>query len=119
GYIADSDSIEEDTNADSIDYPDEPEDGKEDDDEDYEEDPGEDPSDEHEPEDDDDDDDTDDEDEEPIEDEEEEEHLAPADSSVAHVVDPIPSAGDTEAFETDESAPTPRSPQTRVHFSHT
>ncbi|GKG30619.1 hypothetical protein Tco_0423107, partial [Tanacetum coccineum] len=48
GYLADSDSMEEDTDADSIDYPDEPED-------------------------DDDDDDTDDEDEEPTEDEEEEE----------------------------------------------
>ncbi|GJX18046.1 putative reverse transcriptase domain-containing protein [Tanacetum coccineum] len=113
GYIADSDSMEEDTDADSIDYPDEPEDGEEDDDED----PEEDPSEEHEPEDDDDDDDTDDEDEEPTE--EEEEHLAPADSSVVPVVDPVPSAGDTEAFETDESAPTPRSPQTRVPFSQT
>ncbi|GJY83931.1 putative reverse transcriptase domain-containing protein [Tanacetum coccineum] len=59
GYIADSNSMEEDTDADSIDYPDKPEDGKEDDDED----PKEDPSEEHEPEDDDDDDDTDDEDE--------------------------------------------------------
>ncbi|GKB69147.1 transposase, MuDR, MULE transposase domain protein, partial [Tanacetum coccineum] len=52
------------------------------------------------------DDDTNDEDEEPFEDkdddEEEEEHLAPADSSVIPVVDPIPSAGDTKAFETDE-----------------
>ncbi|GJV46256.1 hypothetical protein Tco_1430792 [Tanacetum coccineum] len=115
GYIADSDSIEEDTDEDSIDYPDEPEDGEEDDDED----PEEDPSEEHEPEDDDDDDDTDDEDEEPTEDEEEEEHPAPADSSVVPVVDPVPSAGDTEAFETDESAPTPRSPQTRVPFSQT
>ncbi|GJX33668.1 hypothetical protein Tco_0243523 [Tanacetum coccineum] len=60
--------------------------------------------------DDDDDDDTDDEDEEPFEDEdddEEEEHLAPADSSAIPVVDPVPSAGDTEAFETDEAAPTP------------
>ncbi|GKF45383.1 hypothetical protein Tco_0131935, partial [Tanacetum coccineum] len=66
------------------------------------------------------DDDTDDEDEEPIEDEndeEEEEHLAPAYSSSIPVVDPVPSAGDTEAFETDESAPTPRSPQTIVPFS--
>ncbi|GKE80481.1 hypothetical protein Tco_1550481, partial [Tanacetum coccineum] len=67
---------------------------------------------------DDDDDDTDDEDEEPFEDEdddeEEEEHLALADSSVVPVVDPVPSAGDTEAFETDESAPTPRSPQTKI-----
>ncbi|GKD25879.1 hypothetical protein Tco_1232093, partial [Tanacetum coccineum] len=78
-----------------------------------------DPNEEHEPEDDDDDDDTDDKDEEPTEDEEEEEHPAPTDSSVVPVVDPVPSAGDTEAFETDESAPTPRSPQTRVPFSQT
>ncbi|GJZ48513.1 hypothetical protein Tco_0602345 [Tanacetum coccineum] len=42
-YIADSDSMEEDTDKDSIDYPDEPEDD--------EEDPEEDPSEEHEPED--------------------------------------------------------------------
>ncbi|GKA07887.1 hypothetical protein Tco_0687111 [Tanacetum coccineum] len=49
GYIADSDSMEDDTDADSIDYPDEPEDGEEDDDED----PEEDPSEEHDPEDDD------------------------------------------------------------------
>ncbi|GKG43302.1 hypothetical protein Tco_0479986, partial [Tanacetum coccineum] len=57
-YIDDSDSMEEDTDEDSIDYPDEPEDGEDDDDED----PEEDPSEEHEPEDDDDDDDdTDDE----------------------------------------------------------
>ncbi|GKG40065.1 hypothetical protein Tco_0466842, partial [Tanacetum coccineum] len=63
----------------------------------------------------DDDDDTDDEDEEPFEDEdadeeEEDEHLALSDSSVVPVVDPVPSTGDTEAFKTDESAPTPRSP---------
>ncbi|GKD97942.1 hypothetical protein Tco_1381839, partial [Tanacetum coccineum] len=68
--------------------------------------------------DDDDDDDTDDEDEEPFEDEdddeEDEEHLALADSSVVPVVDPIPSAGDTEAFEMDESAPTPKSPHTKI-----
>ncbi|GJU98375.1 hypothetical protein Tco_1327646 [Tanacetum coccineum] len=104
GYLADSDSMEEDTDADSINYPDEPEDGEEDDDED----PEEDPSEEHEPEDDDDDDDTDDEDEEPTEDEEEEEHPAPADSSVVLVVDPVPSAGDTKAFETDEARKTVR-----------
>ncbi|GKC40441.1 hypothetical protein Tco_1052825 [Tanacetum coccineum] len=57
-----------------------------------------------------DDDDADDDEEEPFEDEEddEEEHLAPADSPVIPVVDPVPSAGDIEAFETDESAPTPR-----------
>ncbi|GJT17409.1 hypothetical protein Tco_0876115 [Tanacetum coccineum] len=55
GYIADLDSIEEDTDEDSIDYPDEPEDDdedpEEDDDEDPEEDPEEDPNEEHEPED--------------------------------------------------------------------
>ncbi|GJW89709.1 hypothetical protein Tco_0167262 [Tanacetum coccineum] len=49
GYIADSDSMEED----SIDYPDEPEDDDEDPEEDDDEDPEEDPSEEHEPEDDD------------------------------------------------------------------
>ncbi|GJY79678.1 hypothetical protein Tco_0485479 [Tanacetum coccineum] len=62
-------------------------------------------------------------DEEPSEDEnddeEDEEHLAPTVSSVIVVVDHVPSAGDTEAFETDESAPTPRSPHTRVPFSQT
>ncbi|GJZ34994.1 hypothetical protein Tco_0580811 [Tanacetum coccineum] len=68
---------------------------------------------------DDDDDDTDDEDEEASDDEEEEEHLAPTDSSIVPVVDPIPSAEDTEAFETDESAPTPRSPQTKAPLSQT
>nr|GEY02493.1 hypothetical protein [Tanacetum cinerariifolium] len=47
GYIADSNSMEEDTNEDSIDYPDEPKNGEEDDDED----PEEDPSEKHEPED--------------------------------------------------------------------
>ncbi|GJV84503.1 hypothetical protein Tco_1524401 [Tanacetum coccineum] len=69
-YITDLDLMEEDTDEDSIDCPDEPEDGEEDDDEDPEEDPEEDPSEGHETEDDDDDDDMDDEDEEPIEDEE-------------------------------------------------
>ncbi|GJU07901.1 putative reverse transcriptase domain-containing protein [Tanacetum coccineum] len=122
GYIADSDSMEDDTDTDSIDYPDElgtdEEDPEEDPseehdpyDEDSEEDPEEDPSEEREPEGDDDDDDT--------EDEEEGEHLAPADSSVAPVVDHVPSTGDTEALETDESSPTPRSPHTRVPFSQT
>ncbi|GJX74350.1 hypothetical protein Tco_0312945, partial [Tanacetum coccineum] len=52
-------------------------------------------------------------------DDEEEEHLALADSSDVPVVDPVPSAGDTEAFEMDESAPTPRSPQTKVPFAQT
>ncbi|GKE79151.1 hypothetical protein Tco_1545271 [Tanacetum coccineum] len=118
GHIADSELMEED----SIDYPNEPQD----DDEDLEEDPkedhidyptdGEDGNDEP-SDDDDDDDDIDDEDEEPTEDEEEEEHLAPADSSAVPIVDHVPSVGDIKAFETDESAPTPRSPQTRVPFS--
>nr|GEV07843.1 hypothetical protein [Tanacetum cinerariifolium] len=75
-----------------------------------------------EPSNDDDDDDTNDEDEEPTKDEdddEEEEHLALADFSAVPVVDPVPSARDTEAYETDESAPTPRSPHTRVPFSQT
>ncbi|GJY42474.1 hypothetical protein Tco_0429744 [Tanacetum coccineum] len=63
------------------------------------------------------DDDTDDEDVEPFEDEddeeEEEEHLAPADSSVVPIVDPVPSAGDTEAFARiaeHAAAPTPPLP---------
>ncbi|GJR47467.1 hypothetical protein Tco_1315570 [Tanacetum coccineum] len=104
GYVADSDpdkDLEEDLKEDHFDYP---ADRGDDDDE---------PSD-----DDDDDDDTDDEDKEPFEEEdddeeEEEEHLALADSSAVPVIDPVPSAWDTEAFETDESAPTPRSPQTK------
>ncbi|GKG60104.1 hypothetical protein Tco_0609768, partial [Tanacetum coccineum] len=31
----------------------------------------------------------------------------------------VPSTGDTEAFETDESAPTPRAPQIRIPFAQT
>ncbi|GJU93648.1 hypothetical protein Tco_1318404 [Tanacetum coccineum] len=104
GYITDSDSMEEDTDEDSIDYPDEPENGEEDDDEDLKEDPSE----EHEPEDDEDDDDTNDEDEEPIKDEEEEEHPTLANSYVVPVIDPIPSAGDIEAFETNKARKTIR-----------
>ncbi|GKD06202.1 hypothetical protein Tco_1181176, partial [Tanacetum coccineum] len=67
------------------------------------------------------DDDTDDEDEEASDDEEEEEeeHLASVDSSAVPVVDLVPSAGDTEAFEMDESTPTPRLPRTKVPFSQT
>ncbi|GJS98250.1 hypothetical protein Tco_0819420 [Tanacetum coccineum] len=100
GYVADSDpdeDPEEDPEEEHVDYP---ADGGDDDDESSN--------------DDDDDDDTDDED-----DEEEEEYLALADSSAIPVVDPVPSAGDTEAFETDESAPIPRSPQIRVPFAQT
>ncbi|GJS98080.1 hypothetical protein Tco_0819250 [Tanacetum coccineum] len=70
-----------------------------------------------------DDDTDDDDDEEPFEDEdddeEEEEHLPPADPSVIPIVDPVPSARDTEAFETDETAPTPRPPQIRIPFAQT
>ncbi|GKE97234.1 hypothetical protein Tco_1582089, partial [Tanacetum coccineum] len=58
----------------------------------------------------DDDDDTDDEDGEPFE--EEEEHLAPTDPSDILIVDPVPSAEDTEALEADEPVPTPPSPLT-------
>ncbi|GKA04245.1 hypothetical protein Tco_0677026, partial [Tanacetum coccineum] len=46
-------------------------------------------------------------------DKEEEEHLALTDSSVVPAVDPVPLAEDIEAFETDESAPTPPSPRHR------
>ncbi|GJS68167.1 hypothetical protein Tco_0682732, partial [Tanacetum coccineum] len=106
GYVPDSDP-EEDPEEDSEEHPDYPADGGDGDDE---------------PSDDDSDDDNDD-DEEPFEDEEdddeEEEHLAPADSSAAPIADPVPSARDTEAFETDESAPTPRAPQTIVPFAQT
>ncbi|GJS69153.1 hypothetical protein Tco_0701994 [Tanacetum coccineum] len=108
GYVADSDpdeDLEEDPEEDHANYPDDGEDGDD------------------EPSDDDDDDDTDDEDGEHFEDEdddeEEEEHLALTDSYTIHVADLVPSARDTEAFETDESASTPRSPQTKVHFSQT
>ncbi|GKA39437.1 hypothetical protein Tco_0731988 [Tanacetum coccineum] len=83
GYVADSDP-EEDSEEEHADYP---ADGGDDDD----------------------DDDTDDEDEEPFE-EEEEEHLALADPSDVPVVDPVPSAEDTEALEADEPVPTPPSP---------
>ncbi|GKF48196.1 hypothetical protein Tco_0141447, partial [Tanacetum coccineum] len=103
-YVADSDP-KEDPEEDHVDYPAD----RGDDDDDTS--------------DDDDDDDTDDEDEEHFEDDddddEEEEHLAPAESSAVPIVDHVPSAGDTEAFETDESAPTPRSPQIRIPFAQT
>ncbi|GKB92509.1 hypothetical protein Tco_0964781 [Tanacetum coccineum] len=96
GYVADSDpdeDLEEDPEEDHAAYPVVWWDG------DYE------PSD-----DDDDDDDTDDEDEEPFEDEdgdEEEEHLTLADSFAIPIIDLVPLAGDTEAFETNEATPTP------------
>ncbi|GJR91506.1 hypothetical protein Tco_0215517 [Tanacetum coccineum] len=102
GYVADSDP-EEDPEEDSEDGPvDYPADGGDGDDDDSSD---------------------DDEEEEASEEEEaeeeEEEHLALADSVVAPVVDHVPSSEETEPFETDESAPTPRSPQTIVPFSQT
>ncbi|GJY88314.1 hypothetical protein Tco_0502942, partial [Tanacetum coccineum] len=102
GYVADSDP-EEEPEEDHIDYP---ADGGDDVDQ---------------PSNDDHDDDTDDKDEYPFEDEdddeEEDEHLALADSFTVPAVDPVPPARDTKAIETDESAPTPRSPQTKVPFA--
>ncbi|GKA29283.1 hypothetical protein Tco_0715528, partial [Tanacetum coccineum] len=106
GYVADSDPDEDPEEDPKEDYADYPADGGDGDVETY-----------------DDDDDTNDEDEEPFEDEDddekEEEHLAPTDSSAVPVVDIVPSARDTKAFETDKSAPTPRSPQIRVPFAQT
>ncbi|GKD27730.1 hypothetical protein Tco_1233944 [Tanacetum coccineum] len=57
---------------------------------------------------------------------EEEEHLAPADSAALPAIDPVPSAEETEPFETDESAATPPPPPhtivivsiTRLHRAH-
>ncbi|GJR60419.1 hypothetical protein Tco_1502581 [Tanacetum coccineum] len=103
GYVADSDpeeDPEEDSEDGPIDYPADGGDGNDDDssDDDKEE---EEASEEEEAE------------------EEEEEHLALADSIVVPVVDHVPSLEETEPFETDESAPTPRSPQTIVPFSQT
>ncbi|GJW38314.1 putative ribonuclease H-like domain-containing protein [Tanacetum coccineum] len=94
GYVPDSDpekDPEEDSEEEHADYPTDGGDGNDE------------PSD-----DDDDDDDIDDKEEEPSEDEDDDdEEEAPADSSAAPAADPVPSAGDIEAFETDESAPTP------------
>ncbi|GJV77749.1 hypothetical protein Tco_1509333 [Tanacetum coccineum] len=108
GYVPDSNSEEDPEEFSEEEHADYPADGGDGDDEPF---------------DDDSDDDTDDDEEEPFkdeeDDEEEEEHLAPADSSAIPAVDPVPSAGDTEAFETNESAPTPRSPQIRVPFAQT
>ncbi|GKF74844.1 hypothetical protein Tco_0224288, partial [Tanacetum coccineum] len=103
GYVADF-NPEEDLEEDHADYPADGGDGDDEPSDDDDDDDADEPSD--------DDDDDDDEDEEASkdedDDEEEEEHLAPANSSTVHVVDPVPSARDTEAFETVESAPTPR-----------
>ncbi|GKD92366.1 hypothetical protein Tco_1372203, partial [Tanacetum coccineum] len=84
-YIADSDSMEDDTDGDFINYPDKPEDGEEDDDED----PEEDPSEEHDPEDD---------DEDPEEDPNEED-------------EPSENSNETKPVEEDETAATPPPPR--------
>ncbi|GJS96826.1 hypothetical protein Tco_0803794 [Tanacetum coccineum] len=62
----------------------------------------------------DDDDDNGDDDEEEEEDEEKEEHLASANFTTLLAIDHVPSAEDTEAFKTDESAPTPHVPSPRL-----
>ncbi|GKB39423.1 putative reverse transcriptase domain-containing protein, partial [Tanacetum coccineum] len=93
-YIANSDSIEEDTDEDSIDYPDKPEDGKKDDDEDDDEDPEEDPSEEHKPEDD---------DEDPEEDLSEEHEPEDEDTKEE---EPSEGFDKTEPFKEDETATT-------------
>nr|GEV94845.1 ribonuclease H-like domain-containing protein [Tanacetum cinerariifolium] len=105
GYVADFDP-DEDPEEDHADYP---ADGWDGDDEPFDDEDG-------------DDDDTDDKDEEASEDEDDDEekeegHLAPADSSTVSIVDHVPSAGDTEALRTDESAPTPRAPQTQARIA--
>ncbi|GJS87821.1 hypothetical protein Tco_0770457, partial [Tanacetum coccineum] len=84
-YIADS-NPEEDSEEDPVDYPADRGDN------------------------DDDDSSGDDDEEEEEASENEEEHLAPADSVVEPVVDPVPSFVETEPFKTDESAATPPPP---------
>ncbi|GJZ82285.1 hypothetical protein Tco_0647458, partial [Tanacetum coccineum] len=98
GYIADSD----------------PEDESEDGPTDYLADGGDDDDDSSRDDDDSSGDDADDEDEEEAsKEDEEEEHLAPADSTVVSpTIDPVPSAEETEPFETDEFAATPPPPPT-------
>ncbi|GJZ59840.1 hypothetical protein Tco_0615656 [Tanacetum coccineum] len=98
GYIIDSDheeDLEDDPKEDLADYP---ADRGDDDDESYRDDA---------------DDDEEEEASEEEDDDEEEEHLAPTDSSFVTVNDPVPSAEDTKAFKTDDSAPTPPSPKPR------
>ncbi|GJX85498.1 hypothetical protein Tco_0336272 [Tanacetum coccineum] len=84
GYIADSDP-EEDPEEDPADYPADGEDDADDESSDDDDDVKEDEED----------------------DDEEEEHLALTNSLAVPTVDPVPLAEDTEAFEIDESAPTP------------
>ncbi|GKE67018.1 hypothetical protein Tco_1521179, partial [Tanacetum coccineum] len=101
GYIADSDPIEDDTDADSIDYPDEPRTDDEDSEKDDDEDPEEDPSEEHDPED-----DNEDPEEDPSEEHESEDEKAKED-------EPSEDSDETEPFEEDEITATPPSPKHR------
>ncbi|GKE93395.1 hypothetical protein Tco_1574490, partial [Tanacetum coccineum] len=96
-YIADSDSIEEDTDANFIDYLNEPEDGEEDDDED----PEEDPSEEHEPE----------YADEDLEEDHNEEH-EPEDKDTKEE-EPSEGFDETEPFKEDETIVTPPPPRHR------
>ncbi|GKA01564.1 hypothetical protein Tco_0674229 [Tanacetum coccineum] len=107
GYITDSDPKEDPKEHPKEDHVEYPADGGEDYDDESSDDDDDDESS------DDDDEDDDDDVDENEEDEEEKEHLAPADSSVVPTDDPIPSADDTKAFETNEFAPTPPSPRSR------
>ncbi|GKC95360.1 hypothetical protein Tco_1160802, partial [Tanacetum coccineum] len=100
-YIDDSDSIEEDTDEDSIDYPDEPEDDDKDPKEDDNEDPEEDPSKERKPKDD---------DEDPEEDPNEEHEPKDEDTKEE---EPFDGSDETEPFEQDKTAVTPPSPRHR------
>ncbi|GKF08681.1 hypothetical protein Tco_0042905, partial [Tanacetum coccineum] len=95
GYIVDSDLMEEDTDEDSIDYLDKPEDGEEDD----EEDPEEDPSEEHKPEDD---------DEDPEEDPNKEHEPEDEDTKEE---EPSEGSDETKLFKEDETAVTPPPPR--------
>ncbi|GJW78569.1 putative reverse transcriptase domain-containing protein [Tanacetum coccineum] len=101
GYIADSDSMEDNTDTDSIDYPDEPGTDDEDLEEDDDEDPEEDPSEEHDPEDED-----EDPEEDPSEEHEPEDEDAKEDES-------FEDSDETEPFEENETAATPPPPRHR------
>ncbi|GJZ63593.1 hypothetical protein Tco_0620014 [Tanacetum coccineum] len=126
GYIDELDLMEDDTDMDFIDYPNEP--GTDDEDpEDEDEDPEEDPNEEHDPEDEDEDPkedpneehDPEDKDEDPEEDPSEEHE--PKDED-AKEDEPFEDSDKTVPFEENETAatpPPPRSPQTRAPFSQT
>ncbi|GJT54843.1 hypothetical protein Tco_0989897 [Tanacetum coccineum] len=95
GYIADSDTMDEDTDEESIDYPDEPRTDDEDPEEDDDEDPKEDPSEEHDPE---------VEDEDPEEDPSEEHEPKDEDAKEDESSE---DSDETESFEENKTAATP------------